>query len=205
MIGVIDYGMSNLTCVVAAIERLGYSVTTSQDPAIVAASDKIILPGVGAFGDAMASLNKLGFSGALNEHVRDGGKPFLGICLGAQLICKNSDEHGECDGLGWANAVVREIQRVPTTLRVPHTGWDSVEGMASIPLFSDIPKDALFYYTHSHAIFPHDESMVVGTCSYGSPFASALSIGDNIFATQFHPEKSQKWGLALLDNFLVHC
>jgi len=204
-VAVVDYGLSNLTCVCAAIERLGHRGQVASKPADLNGAERIILPGVGAFGDAMANLNTSGMSDALNDKVRDKGTPFLGICLGAQLVCRDSDEHGHHTGLGWADAHVRRIEPGDDDLRVPHTGWDDVEATGESELFADIPDDALFYFTHSHAIDVNDMDILRGTCAYGRPFAAALQVGDNIHATQFHPEKSQKYGLAVLGNFLERC
>lgn len=204
-VAVVDYGLSNLTCVCAAIERLGHRSTVAVRPADLDGADRIILPGVGAFGDAMANLNASGMTDMLNEKVHDKGILFLGICLGAQLVCRDSDEHGQNVGLGWADAHVRRIEPGNDGLRVPHTGWDDVDMAGQSELFADIPDDALFYFTHSHAIHANDKTIVRGTCDYGSRFTAALQVGDNIYATQFHPEKSQKSGLAVLGNFLDRC
>ncbi len=205
IVGIVDYGLSNLTCVRAAVERLGHEAFVGSTPDVVERSDKVILPGVGAFGDAIANLRNSGMADALDRQVRDGGKPFLGICLGAQLVCRDSDEHGHYEGLGWADAHVRRLAPGAAPLRVPHTGWDDVKRIGDTPLFTGVPIEGLFYYTHSHAIYPEDDAIVLGTCEYGTPFAAALHIGENIYATQFHPEKSQKHGLALLGNFLERC
>ncbi len=205
IVGIVDYGLSNLTCVRAAVERLGHNAEVGRTPDVVEKADKVILPGVGAFGDAVANLRDSGVAEALDKQVRDDGKPFLGICLGAQLICRDSDEHGHHKGLGWADAHVRRLAPSDESLRVPHTGWDDVGPIGNAPLFTNVPEGGLFYFTHSHAIYPEDETIVLGTCNYGSSFAAALRVDDNIYATQFHPEKSQKHGLTVLSNFLEHC
>ncbi len=204
-VAVVDYKLSNLTCVRAAIDRLGHDSTVAARPEDLDGADRIVLPGVGAFGDAMANLRGAGMVEALDEAVNSKGTPFLGICLGAQLICKDSDEYGTHEGLGWADAHVRRLEPGTATLRIPHTGWDDVEAQGDSELFTDVPDDALFYYTHSHAIHANDTSIVRGTCDYGAPFAAVLKVGENIHATQFHPEKSQKFGLAMLGNFLERC
>lgn len=204
-VAVVDYGLSNLTCVRAAIDRLGHDSTVAARPEDLDGADRIVLPGVGAFGDAMANLNAAGMVEALNEAVHKKGTPFLGICLGAQLICRDSDEYGTHEGLGWADAHVRKLEPGAAALRVPHTGWDDVEAQGESELFADVPDDALFYYTHSHAIHANDKDIVRGTCDYGTNFAAVLRVGENIHATQFHPEKSQKFGLAMLGNFLERC
>ena len=204
-VAVVDYGLSNLTCVRAAIDRLGHDSTVAARPEDLDGADRIVLPGVGAFGDAMANLNAAGMVEALNEAVHRKGTPFLGICLGAQLICKDSDEYGTHEGLGWADAHVRKLEPGAAALRVPHTGWDDVAAQGDSELFAGVPDDALFYYTHSHAIHANDKDIVRGTCDYGTNFAAVLRVGENIHATQFHPEKSQKYGLAMLGNFLEWC
>jgi len=202
---IIDYGLSNVTCVCSAVEHLGYRCNITTVPEGLDGADKIILPGVGAFGDAIGNLHQMGMVDALNEAVCDRGKSFLGICLGAQLVCKDSDEHGDHKGLGWADAHVRRIEPGEMNLRVPHTGWDDVTLVGNSKLFEGIPQNALFYFTHSHAIYEEDQSIRRGTCKYGTSFAAALQVNDNIHATQFHPEKSQKYGLAVLANFLECC
>ena len=201
MIGIVDYGLSNLTCVAAAVERVGFNAVVGKDSDLVRRADKIILPGVGAFGDAMANLRDYGLIEPLNEIVVGEGKPFLGICLGAQLVARESDEFGRHEGLGWIDAVVRRIEPGSDGLRVPHTGWDDVRRVRDCVLFDGIPDDALFYYTHSHGIYCEDGATVVGVCDYGQTITAAIQRG-NIYATQFHPEKSQKHGLSLLENFL---
>ena len=201
MIGIVDYGLSNLTCVAAAVERVGFDAGVGKDPDLVRRADKIILPGVGAVGDAMKNLRDYGLIEPLNEAVATQGKPFLGICLGAQLVARESDEFGRHAGLGWIDATVRRIEPDENGLRVPHTGWDDVDRVKACVLFDDIPDDALFYYTHSHGIYCVDEDAIVGVCEYGQAITAAVQQG-NIYATQFHPEKSQKHGLTLLENFL---
>lgn len=203
MIGIVDYGLSNLTCVEAAVRRFGFETEIGSRPDMLDRADKIILPGVGAFGDAMRNLRQSGMTEALDRHVRQKRKPFLGICLGAQLICRDSDEHGHHEGLGWIDASVRRIA-AEAPLRIPHVGWDDLrmQPHAKSLLFENIPADALFYFTHSHAIYPSSGEVVTAYCEYGQRFAAAVQTDGNIHATQFHPEKSQRYGLALLENFL---
>ena len=201
-IAIVDYGLSNLACVKAAVEHVGFDALVGGTPDVIEKADKVILPGVGAFGDAMRNLRERDLDKALNEYVLKGGKPFLGICLGAQLIVRDSDEFGEHVGLDWINAHVRKLDSSSLNLRVPHTGWDDIEQKKHCVLAENIPQDALFYFTHSHGIFCDNDEFVVGVCNYGQSIAVMLQ-KDNIFATQFHPEKSQRYGLILLENFLA--
>ena len=150
---IVDYGLSNLTCVKSAVERLGYETFIATRGSDVAEVEKIILPGVGAYGDAMRNLRDTGLFDALNEQVILKKVPFLGICLGAQLICSNSDEFGMHEGLGWIDAF-RKINTNGENISVPHTGWDDIELVRDdCPLLHNIESDSLFYYTHSHAIY----------------------------------------------------
>ncbi|WP_348657805.1 imidazole glycerol phosphate synthase subunit HisH [uncultured Thalassospira sp.] len=200
-IAIVDYGLSNLSCVRSACHRLGYGSTVVSEGGKLHAFDKVILPGVGAFGDAMRNLNDQGLTDALNESVVGKGVPFLGICLGAQLTCSESDEFGYSKGLGWFDAKVRAIDTAHQILRVPHSGWDETQIKQSSPILKNIDEDSLFYFTHSHAIYDLNEDHAVSVCDYGTEFVAVMQ-KENIFATQFHPEKSQRMGLKLLDNFL---
>lgn len=202
MIGILDYGSSNISCVSAAVRRLGFQAEAGSDPDLIERASKIILPGVGAFGDAIASLHGLGLVEPLNAIIRDGDKPFLGICLGAQLIARDSGEFGEHKGLGWIDAHVQRLEPDDPDLRVPHTGWDDLVRPRDSLLFDGIAEDCLFYYTHSFAIYCDDEADVTGICDYGRPFSGAIQ-RDNIYATQFHPEKSQQGGLARRDRLFL--
>jgi glutamine amidotransferase len=201
MIGIVDYGLGNLTSVAGAVEWLGYEPLVTAERDELEKADKLILPGVGAFGDGMKKLRERGLEDALNEIVCGGGKPILGICLGCQLMTQGSNEFGECKGLSWFESMTERLQPENPELRVPHVGWNDLEQTGSSILFEDVPKNAVFYYVHSYCVNVTD-SEVVGTCSYGEPFAAVLEKG-NIYATQFHPEKSQKDGLQLLRNFLA--
>lgn len=200
MIIIIDYGVSNLSCVHSAVKRLGHDVQISSDPSNLTNADAIILPGVGAFSDAMTKLNQSGLADALNDAVIVQSKPFLGICLGAQLVCQQSEEFGICQGLAWFDAKVVQIPKGPDKLRVPHTGWDDIEHIKGSILLQGISTNDLFYFTHSYGILPDDDQYVVAYCDYSIRFAAILQ-RDHIFATQFHPEKSQQKGLELLNNF----
>ena len=203
-IGIVDYGMGNLRSVAGAVEKVGHSPIVTADPSTLGVCDKLILPGVGAFPDAMASLARRGLVGALDTMVRAQRKPVLGICLGAQLLTRSSSEFVLTPGLGWVDAKVERIADPATPdLLVPHVGWNQVIARRDCILFRDIPDDALFYYVHSYRIGLEDDKAVVGQCVYGPPFAAVLATG-NIYGTQFHPEKSQRHGLRLLENFIAH-
>ena len=203
-IGIIDYGISNVSSVVAAVARAGGVPVVSADAADLAAADHLILPGVGAFGDGMKNLVERGLKEPLDRMVRDEGKPILGICLGAQLMCGDSEESPGGAGFGWMPASVRRLRPDDPALRVPHVGWDEFELVKESPLLDGIPGDALFYYVHSYAIHSGDPDIEIAVCTYGESFAAVLR-KDNMFATQFHPEKSQHHGLKVIENFIGLC
>ncbi len=198
MIVVIDYGMGNLHSVAKAIEKAGGAVRVSSDPAEVARADKLVLPGVGAFAHAKAELVRLGLGAPVVEHVRS-GKKFLGICLGLQLLFETSYEDGTHGGLG---LVKGDVVRFKTrTLKVPHIGWNTLEMTPGVRLFDGIPDGASVYFVHSYYVAPKDASVVAATTEYGETFTSAIAT-ENIWATQFHPEKSQRVGIRMLENFV---
>ena len=201
MIGIIDYGLSNLACVKGAVSYLGYKAKIIKTATEIDSVSKIILPGVGAFPDAMTEIKKRGIIPVMKENIIKKKKPFFGICLGAQLICNSSDEYGHNEGLGWVNAEVRKIKIINKKSRIPHTGWNNLELVKDDSLFDGIGNDSLFYFTHSHAIFDNDNKITIAYCKHQEKFSSVIK-SENIYATQFHPEKSQKFGLKLLDNFL---
>ena len=201
MIGLIDYGLSNLACVQSAINYLGYKSIVIKKHNEFKNISKIILPGVGAFGDAIKNLKKREILDQLNETVVGKKKAFLGICLGAQLICKSSEEFGFHEGLGWVDAKVKKIKTTDENLRIPHVGWNNINVLKKNILFKNIPDESLFYFTHSFAIFTDKDSVSLAECEHSEKFSAAVNV-ENIFAVQFHPEKSQKMGLKLLKNFL---
>lgn len=205
MIGIIDYGLGNLTSVAGAVSRLGYEPIISASTDELKACDKLILPGVGAFGDGMANLHARNLVEPLTEMVKKGGKPILGICLGFQLLGLSSTEFGDHQGLGWVGTKVSLLTPADKNLRVPHVGWNELTPVRDCILFDDVPDDALFYYVHSYKMELEADAAsmrsIVGTCDYGGPFAAVLQKG-SIFGTQFHPEKSQRHGLTVLGNFL---
>jgi len=201
MILIIDYGLGNLHSVAGAVKKLGHEPVISNDERELRRADKLILPGVGAFGDGMKNIKNLGLDKILRELVLDEKKPILGICLGSQLMANESFEFGHHEGLGWIDASVKKLE-VEKGLRVPHVGWNHLCWRQDNLLFDDIPPTALFYFVHSFHVQCRDEQAVIAKCNYGNDFAAAIN-KDNIFATQFHPEKSQQFGLKLLENFLT--
>ncbi len=201
MIGIIDYGLGNLRSVAGAVERLDETPVISGDPDTLATCNRLILPGVGAFGDGMKNLRERGLIEVLNKLVIGGGRPILGICLGAQLMAKKSEEFGEHEGLGWLDAEVVRLTPADPALRVPHVGWNDLDMVKPSPLFEGLGEQPLFYYVHSYCILANDPDIVAGECEYGRRFAAVLN-RDNVFAVQFHPEKSQQDGLNVLGNFL---
>ncbi len=196
MIAVIDYGRGNLGSVEKALGRLGMRAVVTQDPRALADADALVLPGDGAFHDAMGSLQSLGLLDPLKAAL-DEGRPFLGICLGYQLLFTESEEFGQGKGL---DVIPGAVRRFPAGLKVPHMGWNTVEHRGDLAIFDGIPSGAHFYFVHSYYPMTADPSLQVATCTYGLTFPAALGRGA-LFATQFHPEKSQRWGLRLLENF----
>ncbi len=201
MIGIIDYGLGNLTSVAGAVEKVGFEPKISGDSAVLGECDKLILPGVGAFGDGMRNLRERNLVEPLTELVIKAGKPILGICLGFQLLAKKSEEFGDHEGLGWIDAQVTSLQPGDKMLRIPHVGWNELYQSADCILFDDVPDESLFYYVHTYKMEPADPCVRIGECDYGGRFTAAVQSG-SVFGTQFHPEKSQLHGLTLLRNFL---
>lgn len=203
MISIIDYGLGNLRSVVGAVKKVGFEPIISSRVEELRMAEKLILPGVGAFGDGMKNLRERGLIEPLTEMVVRGKKPILGICLGAQLLSKSSEEFGYHEGLGWLDANVVRLNPAGG-LRVPHVGWNDCIQVKPAVLFEDVPQDALFYYVHSFHIVCNIPELVIGECEYGMKVTAAVQL-DNIYATQFHPEKSQQHGLRVLKNFLTLC
>ena len=201
MVGIIDYGMGNLLSVYHAFDSLEAEVTICQQPEDLRVVDRIVLPGVGAFHDCMANLETKGFVKALEENVFHQHKPILGICLGMQAMARRSFEGGEYKGLGWFDADVVRLQPSDPSLRVPHMGWNDVKYRQDSPFFANLPPYPDFYFVHSYYMKCDDAGDVDATCDYGSTVTAAIR-KDNIFATQFHPEKSQDHGLKILQTFL---
>ncbi len=199
MITIVDYQMGNLRSVQKAIERIGGEALITSDPHRIAEAQQLILPGVGAFGDAMAEINRRDLALPLREFI-DTGRPFLGICLGLQLLFEEGYEHGRHRGLGvLAGDVVRF--ELPAEYKVPHMGWNTVRKTNACPLLDDMADGTHFYFVHSYYVRPADPGVTALTCNYGHDFC-AMVAKDNVYATQFHPEKSQSDGLNLLEAFL---
>lgn len=195
---IVDYGMGNLRSVRNALEMLGAKVVVADDPMRLDA-DHVVLPGVGAFGDAMANLCARGWVPALERYAAT-GRPLLGICLGMQLLATKGTEFGERDGLGLVPGTVKLLER--PGFRVPHIGWNDVRVVKRDGVLSSLPANFTAYFVHSYAFEPNDQAVVLGLTEYGGvEFASVVQNG-NVMGTQFHPEKSQKYGLALLKAFL---
>ncbi|MCC6906275.1 MAG: imidazole glycerol phosphate synthase subunit HisH [Anaerolineae bacterium] len=202
-VAIISYGMGNLRSVYNALEGLGASPFIASHPEDLRAADKIILPGVGAFGDGIANLLNAGWVTALEEEVRDKGKHFAGLCLGMQLLADEGTEHGNHRGLGWiTGTTVRLSDSSDPEVRIPHIGWNDVTITPGSAMYAGLDGKATFYFVHSYALAPTDPTIVNGVCGHGADFAASIECG-NIWATQYHPEKSQKAGLKVLSNFLM--
>ncbi|AEE95484.1 imidazole glycerol phosphate synthase subunit HisH [Mahella australiensis] len=195
MIAVIDYGMGNLRSVEKAFQYIGFDAVITDDPAAIAEADKAVLPGVGAFADAMSTLIDRGLDKAIYSFINS-GKPFLGICLGLQLLMDTSYESGVYKGLGIFKGTVEHI---PPGLKVPHMGWNDLEHKEDA-LFNGLSRHPYVYFVHSYYVNPIDASIVTATAHYGIDMPVAVH-KDNIFAVQFHPEKSSSVGLNILRNF----
>ncbi len=198
MIAIVDYQMGNLRSVQKALEKVGHQATITSDAADLARADKIVLPGVGAFADAMAELKRRELVDPICEAVA-AGKPFLGICLGLQLLFDVGYEDGEHEGLGVLRGKVVRFD-LPPPAKVPHMGWNQAKIVRPAPILEGIADAAHFYFVHSYYVVPNDRSVVAIETEYHIPFCSMVW-RDNLFATQFHPEKSQADGLRLLRNF----
>jgi glutamine amidotransferase len=198
LVAILDYGMGNLHSAEKGLQKVGVNAVITSDPGVVRAASGVVLPGVGAFRDCRANLLDSGLVQPMLEAV-DEGRPFLGICLGMQLLMTVSEEFGRHEGLG---LIPGKVVRFPEfeKLWVPHMGWNRVFSDGTNPLLAGIPDGSFFYFVHSYYVVPQDEASVGGWTDYGIRFCSAIASG-KIFATQFHPEKSAPWGLNILDNF----
>lgn len=200
-LAVIDYGMGNLRSVFNAFNAVGCNADIISYPENLKNANRIVLPGVGSFGIAMKKLRENGWVQALEEEVRGNGKPFLGICLGMQLLATTGTEHGINEGLNWIPGVVNCLSSNHPEFRLPHIGWNNVSFNNKKGLFDNMADAQDFYFVNSFAFYPDDTNVISGTCEYFVDFVASVE-KDNIYATQFHPEKSHKAGLAVLANFL---
>ena len=209
MITIVDYGMGNLKSVSKAFEKLGFDVNVTSNPKDILNAGRLVLPGVGAFKDCMNELEKRELVCPIKEFILK-GNPFLGICLGLQLLFTSSDEFGKCKGMNIVPGVVRRFPQImvdilkegeePNTLKIPHMGWNQISLKKHSLLWEGISDFSYFYFVHSYYVIPDNMQVVASNTTYGLTFVSSIESG-NIFATQFHPEKSQRVGLKLLENF----
>ena len=198
---IVDYGMGNLRSVQKAFEHIGEPAEICSSPTALASASRIVLPGVGAFRDAIAALHQHDLVNVLRDYIA-ADRPFLGICLGMQLLFSTSLEDGQHQGLDIIPGTVRRFQ-LPTEFKIPHMGWNqlSVPQTPAHPLFNQLPENPWFYFVHSYHCVPEDTSWVAASTHYGAPFVSSVA-RSNVMAVQFHPEKSQSAGLQLLRNFV---
>ena len=197
MIAIIDYGAGNIRSIEKALEHVGAVAQVTDDPAVVNNAQAVILPGVGSGGAAMARMTDRGLDDAIRQATQQ-GKPFLGICLGMQLLADHHAE-GEVDGL---SLFPGEVRRIPHGPKIPHMGWNQLKPQhTALDIFDNIPQDAYFYFAHSYYVEPQDQQGVAAVTDYGSPFCSVI-VTERVWGTQFHPEKSGSAGLQLLNNFV---
>jgi glutamine amidotransferase len=197
MIAIVDYGAGNLRSVVNAVAKLGYKPKLTSKPEDLLKAQVVILPGVGAAADTMASLQDAGLVEPIRQLIAE-GRPFFGVCIGLQVLFSFSEEGGRHECL---DILSGEVKRLPPGLKIPHMGWNQVKQRALHPIFEGIPDEANFYFVHSYYAEPDDKSLVAGVTEYGIPICSVLARG-NLVGTQFHPEKSGEFGLKMYDNFL---
>ena len=204
-VALIDYGSGNLRSAEKALVRAAdgrADIVVTHDPAVVASADRIVLPGVGAFAACMAALSEReGVIEAMNHAVHDRGGPFLGICVGLQLMASRGLEFGVTPGLGWIDGDVRKIETADPHLKIPHMGWNNLLAVTDLSVLSGLKAGAPVYFTHSFAMFPSDDTDVAAWVDHGGRFPAAVARG-NLAGVQFHPEKSQSAGLTLLSDFL---
>jgi len=199
MIVVLDYGMGNLRSVSKALEHLGAEVKVSSNPRDLEKAKKLVLPGVGAFGDAASELKTLKLFDPIRDYLKN-QRPFLGICLGLQLLFAQSEESPEAEGLGIYPGTVKAFRS--KSVKIPHMGWNQVAFQKAHPFFEGVKDKNYFYFVHSFYAAPEDSSLTAGSCDYGEESFTAILADNHVFATQFHPEKSQEAGLKILKNFL---
>ncbi len=197
MIVIIDYGAGNLRSVVNALARLGHETRITSSPDDVLNARMVILPGVGAAGDTIANLRKLGLVDPIRQFIAE-NRPFFAVCIGLQVLLTGTEEGGGHDCL---NIIPGRVKKLPPDLKIPHMGWNQVKQKLAHPVFAGIPDEANFYFVHSYYAEPEDKSLVVGETEYGILMCSVIARG-NLIATQFHPEKSGECGLKMYDNFI---
>jgi glutamine amidotransferase len=200
-LAVIDYGAGNLRSVVRALTKVGANLEVTSDPDVARRAPAVVLPGVGATLDTMQSLRRLGMEQTIRDII-GAGTPFLGICVGMQVLCADSEEFGRHDCLG---VVAGSVRRLPDGQKVPQIGWNQLRyanGAGDHPIFANIPDESYFYFVHSYYCDLANDGLIAGVTEYGVSFPSAL-LRDNLAAVQFHPEKSGQWGLQLLANFVA--
>ena len=202
-VAIINYGMGNLGSVRRALEDLGADAFIAEHPFALAAANRAILPGVGAFGEGMVRLRDGGWTQALQHFAQVDRKPLLGICLGMQMLVSEGEEHGHTAGLGLIDGRVRHLGDLGCELRVPHVGWNDVKFPAEQPLFAHVPQHSDFYFVHSYAVVAAHAEDVAAVADYGVEVVAGLRHG-NVFGTQFHPEKSSRVGRQVLRNFLEY-
>ena len=197
MIALVDYGAGNIHSIEKALEYVGATVRVTNEPTVVAEAEAIVLPGVGSAGSAMSQITQHGLDDAIREATQQ-EKPFLGICLGMQLLAGHHAE-GEVNGLGLFHG---EVRRIPNGPKIPHMGWNQVQPLhEDLPIFAGIPENTYFYFAHSYYVEPQSSQGVAAITEYGSPYCSVITT-EQVWGTQFHPEKSGKLGLQLLANFV---
>ena len=197
MIVIIDYGAGNLRSVVNAITRLGHQPKITNRPDEVLNAQAVILPGVGAAADTMENLKALGLANPIRQLIAE-GRPYLGVCIGLQILFTGTEEGGGHECLG---VIPGRVRKLPSGLKIPHMGWNQLKQKVSHPVFEGIADGTNFYFVHSYYVTPDDKSLVAGETDYGIPICSVIARG-NLVATQFHPEKSGKVGLKIYDNFI---
>ena len=198
MIGIIDYDAGNIRSVEKAFAYLGEQTVVSRDPSVLMKADKVVLPGVGSFGDAMGNLHKYGLVPVIHDMVNS-GKPLLGICLGLQLLFESSEETPGAEGLGILKGRILKIPPAPS-LKIPHMGWNSLHLQNYGRIFRDIPEDTYVYFVHSYYLHAEEPEIVKAVTDYSTEIHASVEKG-NVFACQFHPEKSSRYGLKILENF----
>ena len=200
MIAVIDYKRGNLRSVQKALERMGGDAVITSDPALIKEADAVVLPGVGAFGDCLRNLEELGLVNPVLDAITS-NKPFLGICLGLQLLFQESEEFGKTLGLGVIKGRVVKFENM-NGLKIPHMGWNSIKKVSHSPLLNEVENGSYFYFVHSYYVVPEDKNLIATKTSYGPVEFTSMIQRNNLWATQFHPEKSQKVGLRVFKNFI---